>query len=103
MGPCRERPDVRWELEAAIGAMSRKNELKADLKRIGYQLGGAHLTREARSATFNTFANVLSELGYGIQAARQIGGKHLQAFQPMLHNEHRRVTDSAGPAIKVKD
>jgi site-specific recombinase XerD len=60
--------------------MSRKNELKADLKRIGYQLGGAHLTREARSATFNTFANVLSELGYGIQAARQIGGKHLQAF-----------------------
>lgn len=60
--------------------MSRKNELKADLRRIGYQLGGAHLTREARSATFNTFANALHELGYGIQAARQIGGKHLQAF-----------------------
>lgn len=60
--------------------MSRKTELQADLKRVGYQLGGAHLTRQARSATFNTFARTMRELGYGIQAARQIGGKHLQAF-----------------------
>jgi len=60
--------------------MSRKTELEADLKRIGYQLGGAHLTRQARSATFSTFAKVMQERGYGIQAAAQIGGKHLQAF-----------------------
>jgi Phage integrase, N-terminal len=60
--------------------MSRKTELEADLKRIGYQLGGAHLTRQARSATVNTFAKVMRERGYGIQAAAQIGGKHLQAF-----------------------
>jgi len=60
--------------------MSRKTELQADLKRVGYQLGGAHLTRQARDATFNTFARTMRELGYGIQAARQIGGKHLQAF-----------------------
>ena len=60
--------------------MSRKTELQADLKRVGYQLGGAHLTRQARSATFNTFARSMRELGYGIHAARQIGGKHLQAF-----------------------
>lgn len=60
--------------------MSRKTELKADLQRVGYQLGGAHLTRQARDATFNTFARVMRELGYGIQAARQIGGRHLQAF-----------------------
>ena len=60
--------------------MSRKTELEADLKRIGYQLGGAHLTRQARSATFNTFATIMRERGYGIHAATQIGGKHLQAF-----------------------
>jgi hypothetical protein len=60
--------------------MSKKTELKADLNRIGYQLGGAHLTREARSGTFNTFARTMRELGYGIAAASQIGGKHLQAF-----------------------
>ena len=60
--------------------MSRKTELQADLQRIGYQLGGSHGTREARSATFDTFARVMRELGYGIQSARQIGGKHLQAF-----------------------
>jgi hypothetical protein len=60
--------------------MSRKTELEADLNRIGYQLGGAHLTRQARSATFNTFAKVMRELGYGIRTAAQIGGKHLQAF-----------------------
>jgi hypothetical protein len=42
--------------------MSRKTEVEADLKRIGYQLGGAHLTRQARSATFNTFAKVMREL-----------------------------------------
>lgn len=60
--------------------MSRKTELEADLQRIGYQLGGAHLTRQARSATFNTFAKVIHDLGYGIRAAPQIGGKHLAAF-----------------------
>ena len=60
--------------------MSRKTELGADLKRIGYQLGGAHLTRQARDATFSTFAKVMRERGYGIRAAAQIGGKHLQAF-----------------------
>ena len=60
--------------------MSRKTELEADLKRVGYQLGGAHLTRQARSATFNTFAKIMHELGYGIGAAGQIGGKHLAAF-----------------------
>lgn len=60
--------------------MSRKTELQADLHRIGYQLSGAHLTREARNATFNTFATSMRELGYGIRAAQQIGGKHLQAF-----------------------
>ena len=60
--------------------MSRKTELEADLKRISYQLGGAHLTRETRSATFNTFAKVMRERGNGIHAAAQIGGKHLQAF-----------------------
>ena len=60
--------------------MSRKTELQADLKRVGYQLGGAHLTRQARDSTFNIFARTMRELGYGIQAARQIGGKHLQAF-----------------------
>ena len=60
--------------------MSRKTELQADLKRIGYLLGGAHLTREARSTTFNTFTNTLHELGYNIRNADQIGGRHLQAF-----------------------
>ncbi len=60
--------------------MSRKTELEADMKRVGYQLGGAHLTRQARSATFSTFAKVMRERGFGIQAAAQIGGKHLQAF-----------------------
>ena len=60
--------------------MSRKTELGADLKRIGYQLGGAHLTRQARDATFSTFAKVMREEGYGIHTAAQIGGKHLQAF-----------------------
>jgi hypothetical protein len=60
--------------------MSRKTALQADLKRIGYQLGGAHLTRQARNATFNTFARTMRELGYGIHAASQIGGRHLQAF-----------------------
>ena len=60
--------------------MSRKTELEADLKRVGYQLGGSHLTRQARSATFGTFANTMRQLGYGIHCASQIGGKHLQAF-----------------------
>jgi hypothetical protein len=60
--------------------MSRKTELLADLKRIGYLLGSARLTREARSTTFNAFASTLHELGYNILSAHQIGGKHLQAF-----------------------
>lgn len=60
--------------------MSKKTELRADLNRIGYQLGGAHLTQEARRATFTTFAQAMREKGYGIGSAGQIGGKHLQAF-----------------------
>jgi site-specific recombinase XerD len=60
--------------------MSRKTELRADLNRIGYQLGGAHLTQEARRATFSTFAQAMREKGYGIQTAEQIGGRHLQVF-----------------------
>jgi hypothetical protein len=60
--------------------MSKKTELRADLNRIGYQLGGAHLTQEARRATFTTFAQVMREKGYGIQTAEQIGGRHLKAF-----------------------
>jgi hypothetical protein len=60
--------------------MSRKTELRADLDRVGYQLGGSHLTRQARSATFNTFARTMRERGYGIHAAHQIGGRHLVAF-----------------------
>jgi Integrase/Phage integrase, N-terminal len=60
--------------------MSKKTELRADLNRIGYQLGGAHLTQEARRATFSSFAHAMGEKGYGIQTAEQIGGKHLQAF-----------------------
>ena len=50
--------------------MSRKTELEADLKRVGYQLGGSHLTRQARSATFSTFANTMRQLGYGIHCAQ---------------------------------
>jgi site-specific recombinase XerD len=60
--------------------MSRKTELRADLDRIGYQLGGAHLTQDARRATFSTFAQAMREKGYGIKSSEQIGGKHLQAF-----------------------
>jgi hypothetical protein len=60
--------------------MSKKTELRADLNRIGYQLGGAHLTQEARRATFGTFAQAMREKGLGIQSAEQIGGKHLRAF-----------------------
>lgn len=60
--------------------MSKKTELRADLNRIGYQLGGAHLTQEARRATFSTFAQAMRDKGYGIESAEQIGGKHLQAF-----------------------
>jgi site-specific recombinase XerD len=60
--------------------MSKKTELRADLNRIGYQLGGAHLTQEARRATFSTFAQAMREKGYGIQSTEQIGGRHLQAF-----------------------
>lgn len=60
--------------------MSKNTELKADLDRIGYELGGAHLTRQARSATFNTFAQVMRQLGQVIRCAKQIGGRHLKAF-----------------------
>jgi site-specific recombinase XerD len=60
--------------------MSRNTELKADLDRIGYELGGAHLTRQARSATFNTFTQVMRQLGQVIHCAQQIGGRHLKAF-----------------------
>ena len=60
--------------------MSRKTELQSDRERIGYQLGRAHLTRQARSKTFNTFARVMRDVSYGIHSAAQIGGKHLQAF-----------------------
>lgn len=60
--------------------MSRKTELAADLNRIGYDLAGAHLTREARTATFSTFARTMREQGYGIQRADQIGGRHLTAY-----------------------
>jgi hypothetical protein len=63
-----------------MNAMSKKTELRADLNRIGYQLGGAHLTQEARRATFGTFAEAMREKEYGIQSAQQIGGKHLKAF-----------------------
>lgn len=71
--------------------MSRKTELRADLHRIGYDLGGSHLTREARCVTFNTFARVMRELGYGIHAASQIGGKHLQAFTQRRTSEGIRA------------
>ena len=70
--------------------MSRKTELEADLKRVGYQLGGAHLTRQARSATLGTFATTMRELGYGIRTARQIGGKHLAAF--VAHRAARGIS-----------
>jgi site-specific recombinase XerD len=60
--------------------MSRKTELRADLHRIGYQLGGAHLTQQARGVTFNNFASVMREKSYGIQSAQQIGGRHLRAY-----------------------
>ena len=60
--------------------MSKKTELSADLNRIGYQLGGAHLTREARHATSSTFAKAMREKGYGIEMAAQIGGRHLKAY-----------------------
>ena len=53
--------------------MSRNTELRADLNRVGYQLGGAHLTQDARRATFSTFAHAMREKGYGIQSAEQIG------------------------------
>lgn len=35
--------------------ISRKNELRADLDRSGYELVGAHYTREGRFGTFNTY------------------------------------------------
>lgn len=77
--------------------MSRKTELRADLHRIGYDLGGSHLTREARCGTFNTFARAMRELGYGIQCASQIGGKHLQAFT------QRRTSEGIGARTLAKE
>jgi hypothetical protein len=71
---------AKFEERRKGSAMSKKTELLADLNRIGYQLGGAHLTPAARRATFSTFAQAMREKGYGIQSAEQIGGKHLQAF-----------------------
>lgn len=60
--------------------MSKKSELKADLERIGYELSGGHLTRQARQATFGTFAKTMRELNLGIRSAKQIGERHLKAF-----------------------
>lgn len=74
--------------------MSKKTELRADLNRIGYQLGGAHLTQQARSATFSTFTQVMRAKGLGIQAAGQIGGRHLQAFV-----EYRRAQEVSSRTI----
>lgn len=60
--------------------MSRKTELRTDLDRVGYQLSGGHMTRQSRNGTFRTFARVMRELGFGIHAAHQIGGRHLLAY-----------------------
>ncbi|HEY5809584.1 MAG TPA: integrase domain-containing protein [Povalibacter sp.] len=77
--------------------MSRKTELRADLHRIGYDLSGSHLTREARCGTFNTFARIMRERGYGIPAASQIGGRHLQAFI------QRRTSEGIGARTLAKE
>jgi hypothetical protein len=71
--------------------MSRKTELRADLHRIGYELSGAHYTRESRFRTFNAFSRIMRELGYGIRAASQIGGRHLQAFTQRRTSGDRRL------------
>jgi len=71
--------------------MSRKSELVADLGRIGTQLGGAHLTREARDMTFRTFAATMRAQSFGIRSAEQIGGRHLKAFVAS------RVQEGIGP------
>jgi hypothetical protein len=60
--------------------MSKKTDLKADLERVGYDLSGGHLTRQARERTFSTFAKVMRELGMGIRTAKQIGERHLKAY-----------------------
>ncbi|WP_299697380.1 phage integrase N-terminal domain-containing protein [Hydrocarboniphaga sp.] len=52
----------------------------ADLQRVGGQLGGAHLTREGRSATFSAFARTMREQNFGIHRADQVGGRHLAAY-----------------------
>lgn len=77
--------------------MSRKTEMRADLHRIGYGISGSHLTREARSGTFNSFARIMRELGYGIHAAPQIGGTHLQAFT------QRRTSEGIGARTLAKE
>jgi hypothetical protein len=76
----RDCPDVRLVVRSRDEAMSKKSELKAELERIGYSLNGSHLTRQARTATFSTFANAMRELGLGIRSAKQIGERHLKAF-----------------------
>lgn len=55
--------------DRGVEVMSRKSELRADLHRIGYDVKGAHRAREARCGTFNSFARIMREVGYGIQAA----------------------------------
>lgn len=77
--------------------MSKKTELQADLQRIGYQLGRAHLTQEDRSRTFRTFARVMRETGFGIHSAAQIGGKHLQVFV------RRRLESGIGSRTLAKE
>lgn len=88
---------VNFLNDRGVQVMSRKTELRADLHRIGYDLSGSHLTREARCGTFNTFARIMRELGYGIQAASQIGGKHLQAFT------QRRTSEGIGVRTLAKE
>lgn len=83
--------------------MRRKTEFRADLHRIGYELSGAHLTREARCGTFNTFARIMRELGYGIQAASQIGGRHLQAFTQRRTSEGIAARTLANEMSHLRD
>ncbi|MGQ0699870.1 MAG: phage integrase N-terminal domain-containing protein [Panacagrimonas sp.] len=47
---------------------------------MGSDLGGAHLTRDARAITFGTFVRVMRQPNFGIERAGQIGGRHLDAY-----------------------
>lgn len=60
--------------------MSKRTELKASMERSNARVGGAHLTREARSKTFKLFIAVLFGLGFQIADARQVGGRHLPPY-----------------------